>query len=134
MRHLLPLTAIALTALACRGETEVTPSASNLFISVANEGEGQRPPEGFSGTWIDIVPGVEFRRTLVTGSGAAPTDDTRINGHAFTVDGEYVVIGPRRYGPIAAGTRVEIRNEGVFAEGVLLGELPERIPLPQESR
>jgi hypothetical protein len=130
MRQIPLLLGLALAACACKGETEAAPPASSLFVSVAGEGEGRRPPEGFRGTWIDIVPGVEYRQTLVTGSGATPSNDTRINGHPFAVEGEYVVIGPKRYGPFAAGTHVEIRNEGVFAEGKHLGALPERVPVP----
>jgi len=127
MRQLVPIAALALAACACKGETEAAPPASSLFISVAGDGEGRRPPEGFTGTWVDIVPGVEYRKTLVLGDGATTTDEAYINGHAFSVEDQHVVIGPVRYGPLAAGTHVEIRNEGVFADGKLLGPLPERV-------
>jgi len=134
MRQLVPLAVLALAACACQGESAAAPPATNVFISVANDGEGQRPPEGFTGTWVDIVPGVEYRQTLVMGTGVESTNEARINGHAFVVEGEHVVIGPKRYGPIAAGTYVEIRNEGVFADGKLLGPLPERIPMPPDGK
>ncbi len=126
--------ALALAACACKGESDAAPPVTNVFISVANDGEGERPPEGFSGTWVDIVPGVEFRQTLVMATGAATTNESRINGHLFVVEGEHVVIGPMRYGPLAAGAYVEIRNEGVFADGKLLGSLPERIPMPPDEK
>ena len=134
MRTLIPIVALALAACACKGESAAAPPATNVFISVANDGEGQRPPEGFTGMWVDIVPGVEFRQTLVMAAGAATTNESRINGHAFVVEDEYVVIGPKRYGPIAAGAYVEIRNEGVLADGKLLGPLPERIPMPTDGK
>ena len=132
MRALLLL--IPLVACACKGESAAAPPASNVFISVASDREGQRPPAGFTGTCVDIVPGVEYRQTLVMGTGAATTNEARINGHAFAVEGEYVVIGPERYGPLAAGTHVEVRNDGVFAEGKLLGPLPERIAMPADGK
>lgn len=127
--------AIALAASSCQGESAAAPApATNLFISVGGDGGGHRPPEGFSGTWVDIVPGVEYRKTMVMESGATTTDEAYINGHAFSVEEQCVVIGPERYGPLAAGTHVEIRNEGVFADGRLLGPLPERVPMPADGR
>jgi hypothetical protein len=126
--------ALALAACACKGESAAAPPATDLFISVANDGEGQRPPEGFRGTWVDIVAGVEFRQTVVMASGAPTTNESYINGHPFVVEGEHVVIGPKRYGPLAAGAYVEIRNEGVFADAQLLGPLPERIAMPPDGK
>jgi hypothetical protein len=125
--------ALALAACACKGESAAAPPSTNVFISVANDGEGARPPEGFRGTWVDIVAGVEFRQTLVMATGATTTNESRINGHPFSVEGEHVVIGPKRYGPLAAETYVEIRNEGVFADGKLLGPLPGHIPMPPDE-
>lgn len=121
---------LLLCVCACKGETAAVPPATSLFISVAGDGEGRRPPEGFTGTWIDVVPGVEYRQTMVMGEGADSTDRAHINGHPFSIDGDHVVIGSVRYGPIAAGTHVEIRNEGVFADGKHLGALPERSAAP----
>ena len=131
MRLLVPLAALALAACACKGKTEAAaPETTSLFISVAGDGEGRRPPEGYTGTWIDIVPGVEYRQSMVMGSNAMATNKAHINGHPFSVDGDFVVIGPKRYGPIAAGAHVEIKNDGVFADGKPLGTLPERVELP----
>lgn len=132
MRALLLL--IPVVACACKGETAGAPPPSNLFVSVASVEEGRRPPEGFTGTWIDVLPGVEFQKSLVMGSGEAEAGETRLNGHPFALEGEFLVIGPARYGPLPKGTRVEVRNEGVFAEGVLLGALPERIAMPADGK
>lgn len=129
-----PLLVLALASCTVREETALAPAPTNLFISVSGDGEGRRPPEGFTGTWIDIVPGVGYLKTMVMGNGATTTDEAHINGHPFTVEGEYVVIGPQRYGPIPAGTHVEIKNEGVFASGKLLGPLPERVAVPAHGK
>lgn len=134
MPRLLRFLPIVLGAWACRGETTASPPPRDLVIAVANVGEGSQPPSGFSGTWIDIFPGVEYRQTLVMGTGVVKQDQKRLNGHRFSVEDEYIVIGPSRYGPLPRGTRVEVRNEGVFAEGRLLGALPERIPVPADGK
>ena len=117
----------------CKGEAEAAPPRPNLFLTITPAGEGQRPPAGFEGVWIDIVPGVEFRQTLVMASGLELERTTVLNGHPFEVQGQFVVIGPQRYGPIANGTHVEVTPEGVFAAGELLGPLPERVPMPSED-
>ena len=117
----------------CKGESSAAPPRSNLIVTVTQAGEGQRPPPGFEGIWIDIVPGVEYRQTLVMASGLELERTTVLNGHQFEVQGQLVVIGPQRYGPIANGTHVEVTPEGVFAAGELLGPLPERVPMPSED-
>ncbi|MEW6073052.1 MAG: hypothetical protein AB1726_10750 [Planctomycetota bacterium] len=70
----------------------------------------------------------------MTGLGAASTNETRTNGHLLVVEEAYVVIGPRRYGPLAPGAQVEIQNEGVFAAGERLGPLPERSAMPADGK
>ena len=122
--------AFVLAACGCRDGTSAAPPASNVFIAVAGSSEAQRPPPGFEGIWIDIVPGVEYRYTYVSGDIGQGRPAAHLNGHPFVVEEDYVVIGPLRYGPLAKGTRVEVRNEGVFADGKLLGPLPEKIPTP----
>lgn len=137
MRTVSLLFALVAALCACKGESAASPPApplSNLFISVSGDGEGRQPPEGFTGTWIDVVPGVEYRQTMVMPTGAEATSEARINGHVFAVQGEYIAIGPQRYGPIAAGTSVEIRNDGVFAAGKLLGPLPEKVAADDDGK
>jgi hypothetical protein len=130
MRTSSAILGLALACTGCRGETPAPPPASNVVISVSGPDEGRRPPEGFAGTWIDILPGVEYRSSLVMTAGAQTQGETWLNGHPFAVEGGWVTIGPQRYGPIADGVRVEISGQGVFAGGVLLGPLPERRPMP----
>lgn len=124
--------AIVLASCTRKEDSAAAPTASSIFISVS--GDGHAPPSGYRGTWIDIAPGVGYLKTMVMGNGATTTDEAHINGHPFTVEGEYVVIGPQRYGPIPAGTHVEIKNEGVFASGKLLGPLPERVAVPAHGK
>lgn len=119
---------------ACQGETSVAPPPeASVFIAVTQPGEGQRPPAGFEGTWIDIVPGVEYRYTLITGVGIREQGETRINGHKLTIESAFIVIGPKSFGPLPKGTHVEISNAGVSANGKLLGPLPERMPMPPDD-
>ena len=125
--------ALALGAAACQGETSASSPGSSLMITVTGAGEGQRPPEGFEGTWIDIVPGVNYRQTLVMASGVELHKQTWLNGHPFTVEDGWIVIGPERYGPIAEGAHVEVTQDGVFADGAQLGALPPRKPMPPDE-
>lgn len=133
MRMQFTFLALGLGLAACQGESSAAAPSSNLRITVTNAGEGQRPPEGFEGTWIDIVPGVEYRQTLVMASGVELQKETWLNGHPFTVEDGWVVIGPERYGPIAQGAHVEVTQDGVFADGAKLGDLPPRKPLPPDG-
>lgn len=112
---------------------EVQPR-SDVFVVVTQPGEGQRPPAGFDGIWIDIIPGVEYRYTHVSGAGMSEQRETRLNGHLFAVEEDFIVLGPERFGPLPNGSHVEISNEGVFADGQLLGPLPERLPLPADGK
>lgn len=128
------LFALALSSCSVQEDTAPAPPANNLFLSVSGDGLGHEPPEGFTGTWIDVVPGVEFQKRIVTGDGAQPRDDTRLNGHPLTVEGAYLVIGPSRYGPLPSGTRVQVRPDGVFVDGKSLGPLPERAPAPADGK
>lgn len=133
MRRQLLILSLALGAAACQGESSAAATSSNLRITVTNVGEGQRPPEGFEGIWIDIVPGVEYRSRMTSATGRENQSETWLNGYPFEAQDGWVVIGPVRYGPIAEGAHVEIRNDGVFADGAKLGDLPPRKPMPPDE-
>lgn len=133
MRIQLTILALALGVAGCQGESSAASPASNLRITVTNAGEGERPPEGFEGTWIDIVPGVEYRSKMTSATGHETQSETWLNGWPFEAVDGWVTIGPERYGPIADGAHVEIRNEGVFADGEKLGDLPPRRPMPADE-
>jgi hypothetical protein len=127
MRTQVTFLALVLGVGACQGESSSAPAASSLIITTGN-GERQRPAEGFPGTWIDIAPGVQYRQTLVMASGVELREEAWLNGHPFTFEQGWIAIGPRRYGPIADGTHVAISEDGVFANGEKLGDLPQDKP------
>ena len=127
MRSQVTFLALALGVGACRGESSSAPPASSLMVTIGN-GERQRPAEGFEGTWIDIAPGVPYRQTLVMASGVELRKEAWLNGHPFTVEEGWMAIGPERYGPIADGTHVAISEDGVYANGEKVGDLPEAKP------
>jgi len=133
MRTQFTILALTLGVVACKGDASAEGPGSNVIVTVGLDPEQARPPEGFAGTWIEVLPGVEYRYVTVAGVGFQSTRGAWVNGHAFSCEDGWLSIGPQRYGPIAAGAHVQLGADGVFAGGVRLGDLPPRQPMPPDE-
>jgi len=121
--------ALALAALACgacstqESEKPSGPSfGPGVLVRVGND---PALPASFSGVAIDIVSGVKYETVLVS-IGDKPETLATLNGHQFRVEGDWITIGPTRYGPVAPGDKVTIDEHGVQLNGQLAGALPPR--------
>jgi hypothetical protein len=122
------LLASSLLALcACSTQANEPPSDAfgpGVMVRVMQPGETLQPQD-FEGVVIDIVPGVKYEARITTVNGDSQSLAT-INGHPFKVEGEWITIGPTRYGPVTTGDVVSIDEAGVHLNGQLAGPLPPR--------
>lgn len=124
---LLALAALAFSA--CSPQESEQPgqesSIPGVVVRVSQQGEPALPAS-FEGIVIDILSGVKYEAVLTSTVGGKSETLATIDGHSFRTDGQWITIGPERYGPVASGDRVTIDEHGVHLNGKLAGPLPPR--------
>ena len=128
MRARVALASTLLALAACSTKASEQPATDPLgpgvMVRVLQPGETLQQKD-FEGVVIDIAPGVKYSATVTTTNGASKTMAT-INGLPFKMEGQWVSIGPTRYGPVTTGDVVTIDEGGVHLNGQLAGPLPPR--------
>jgi len=121
------LASTLLALAACSTQASEPPADAlgpNVMVRVLQPGETLQQKD-FEGVVIDVLPGVKYSTQITTTNGESKTLAT-INGHPFKLDGQWVTIGPKRYGPVTKGDVVSIDEAGVHLNGQLAGTLPPR--------
>lgn len=128
MRAHVALAAALLALAACSTQSNDQPAADpmgpGVMVRVLQPGETLQQKD-FEGVVIDILPGVKYSTTVTTTNGESKTLAT-INGQPFKVEGKWITIGPKQYGPVTTGDVVSIDETGVHLNSQLAGELPPR--------
>jgi hypothetical protein len=125
-RVALASTLLALPACSTKASEQpaTDPLGPGVMVRVLQPGETLQQKD-FEGVTIDIVSGVKYSTTVTTADGESKTVAS-INGLPFKMEGQWVTIGPTRYGPVTTGDVVTIDEGGVHLNGQLAGPFPPR--------
>lgn len=106
---------------------EATPPAappSHVVIRVSNAGTPE-PPAAAPFITVDVDAGVRYESRGMSAEPGEWLQDTTINGLRLLWDGQELLIGPARSGPLAPGDHVVIAPTGIHVNGERRAALPQ---------
>ena len=115
------LAMLAFVSIACSERTAQAPSGAPSTVDVGGAGGSVPSPTSVR---LEIRPGVAFKQTLTSATGATATKTATINGLPFEIRKDEIQIGPKTYGPLKVGDHVVIDADGVRINDVSKGPLP----------